>query len=192
MSINQSIFNIFGEHLEIISDSADSLSPLIERASTTVVQALLNDNKLLICGAGMSAALSQHFAAMLLNRFEHERPGLPAIALNADSATLTAISTDCGVNEVFSRQISALGQSGDILLIFSTTDNAVNLIQAIQVAHDHEINVIVMNGGDGGDISSLSKILEIVVDTRIHGIAFAMDDCGVGQCKRDQAEPEIV
>jgi D-sedoheptulose 7-phosphate isomerase len=181
--MNETLFDIVGNHIETVTHNFDQLAPLVEQANTILVQTLLNDQKVLACGNGASAALAQHFATMLLNRFEHERPGLPAIALNADGATLSAIGSDNNYNDIFSRQIAALGQDGDTLLVISTGGNAASLIQAIQTAHDRGMTVIVLNGRGDSDLSSLllPGEPEIGVDTdstaRAHEIHLLIIHC---------------
>ena len=98
--------------------------------------ALLNDGKILSCGNGGSAADAQHFSSELLNRFEMERPGLPAIALTTDSSTLTSIANDYAYEAIFSKQIRALGQKNDVLLAISTSGNSENVNRGISAAHE--------------------------------------------------------
>lgn len=119
-----------------------------------IVNALLNEGKILSCGNGGSAGDAQHFSSELLNRFERERPSLPAVALTTDSSTITSIANDYSYNEVFSKQIRALGQPGDVLLAISTSGNSANVIQAIQAAHDREMVVVALTGRDGGGMAS--------------------------------------
>ena len=107
------------------------------------------------CGNGGSAGDAQHFSSELLNRFERERPSLPAIALTTDTSTITSIANDYSYNEIFSKQIRALGQPGDVLLAISTSGNSANIIQAIQAAHDREMIVVALTGRDGGGMASL-------------------------------------
>ena len=116
---------------------------------------LLNEGKILSCGNGGSAGDAQHFSSELLNRFERERPSLPAVALTTDSSTITSIANDYSYNEIFSKQIRALGQPGDVLLAISTSGNSANVIQAIQAAHDREMTVVALTGRDGGGMASL-------------------------------------
>lgn len=104
-----------------------------------------------------------HFASEMLNRFEAERPSLPALSLVSDMNTVTAIANDYGYNEVFSKQIKALGQHGDILLAISTSGNSKNIIQAIHSAHQRDMRVIAMTGNDGGDIATLLKPEDIEI-----------------------------
>jgi len=132
-----------------------------------MVRCLLENGKILCCGNGGSAGDAQHFSAELLNRFERERPGLPALALTADSSTITAIANDYSYEEIFSKQISALGQAGDVLLAISTSGNSANVIQAIKAGQDREMLVVALTGKDGGGVArSLSdKDVEIRVSS---------------------------
>jgi|TARA_B100000809_G_scaffold102240_1_gene100848 D-sedoheptulose 7-phosphate isomerase len=118
-----------------------------------MVRCLLENGKILCCGNGGSAGDAQHFSAELLNRFERERPGLPALALTTDSSTITAIANDYSYEEVFSKQVSALGQAGDVLLAISTSGNSANVIQAIKAGRDREMLVIALTGKDGGEVA---------------------------------------
>jgi D-sedoheptulose 7-phosphate isomerase len=120
-----------------------------------ITQCLLGGGKVLSIGNGGSAGDAQHFSSEMLNRFEMERPGLPAIALTTDSSTLTSIANDYSYDQVFSKQVNALGQQGDILLAISTSGNSTNVNRAIQAAHDREMQVIALSGKQGGDMASL-------------------------------------
>ena len=149
------IIGHFGASIETKTLSAEELPPYIEQAAQLMVDALLSGGKILSCGNGGSAGDSQHFSSELLNRFERERPSLPAIALTTDTSTLTSIANDYSYNEVFSKQIRALGNPGDILLAISTSGNSANVVQAIQAAHEREMIVVALSGKDGGHMSSL-------------------------------------
>lgn len=151
--------------IETLALTRDTLAATIVHASETIVQCLLNDGKILCCGNGSSAGDAQHFASKMLNRFERERPSLPAIALSADSATLTAIANEYGYNEIFSKQIRALGQPGDLLMAISTSGQPGNIVQAIQAAHDRGLKVIALTGKDGGDVARI--LLEDDVELRV-------------------------
>jgi D-sedoheptulose 7-phosphate isomerase len=120
-----------------------------------MVQCLLNEGKILTCGNGGSAGDAQHFVSELLNRYERERPALPAMSLCADSLTISSIANDSSYHEVFSKQLRALGQQGDILLALSTSGNCPSVVQAIQAAHDRDIPVIALTGKNGGDMARL-------------------------------------
>jgi len=155
MDMQSRIRLLFQASIDTKQQAMDILAPHIELASEVMVNALLNEGKMLACGNGGSASDAQHFSSELLNRFERERPSLPAIALTTDSATLTSIANDYSYNEIFSKQIRALGQPGDVLLAISTSGNSANIIQAIQAAHDREMIVVAMTGRDGGGMASL-------------------------------------
>ncbi len=151
----QRIKENFQECIQVKTDSLDTLAPIIARAAEKVAGALLNDHKILACGNGGSAAYAQHFSSNMLNRFEMERPGLPAIALTADSATLTSIANDSQYADVYSKQIRALGQPGDILLTISTSGESHNIVHAIDAAHDRDMDVLALTGREGGQIADL-------------------------------------
>jgi D-sedoheptulose 7-phosphate isomerase len=147
--------NNFQESLLTTRNCMEDLAPIIAQAASHMIQALLTDRKILVCGNGGSAADAQHFSAELLNRFERERPGLPAIALTTDSSTITAIGNDYHFDEIFSKQVRALGQSGDVLLGISTSGNSRNVIRAFEAAHERGIVCIALNGREGGEITGL-------------------------------------
>ncbi|MBQ0754949.1 MAG: phosphoheptose isomerase [Gammaproteobacteria bacterium] len=153
MSLHR-IRQIFAESIETKMKAAEILPDAIVRAGETMVASLLNGGKILTCGNGGSAGDAQHFSSEMLNRFERERPALPAIALTTDPSTITSIANDYSYNEVFSKQIRALGNQGDVLLAISTSGNSANVVQAIQAAHDRGMNVVAMTGRDGGQIAN--------------------------------------
>lgn len=155
MDMQSRIRQLFLDSIETKRQATEVLVPHIEMASQVMVNALLNEGKILACGNGGSAGDAQHFSSELLNRFERERPSLPAVALTTDSSTITSIANDYSYNEVFSKQIRALGQPGDVLLAISTSGNSGNVIQAIQAAHDREMTVVALTGRDGGNMASL-------------------------------------
>lgn len=127
----------------------------IARAGHVMSQALLADGKILSCGNGGSAGDSQHFSSELLNRFEMERPGLPAMALTTDSSTLTSIANDYAYEEIFSKQVRALGRPSDVLLAISTSGNSENVCRAIDAAHERGMSVVALSGRDGGRMADL-------------------------------------
>jgi D-sedoheptulose 7-phosphate isomerase len=124
-------------------------------------EALSSGKKILACGNGGSAADAQHFAAELVGRFERERKELPAIALTTDSSIITAIGNDYSFEVIFSKQVRALGQSGDILLAISTSGNSRNIIEAINSAHEKGMSIIALTGKDGGKIGQLLKAEDV-------------------------------
>lgn len=174
--MSQRVYNLFQQSVEAKMQVGEELAPVINAASDKLVDALLNEKKILVCGNGASAAIAQIFSSCLLDRFEKERPGLPAIWLGSNISTYTAIASDSTYNEVFAKPVRALGQEGDVLVIISTSGNSANLLQAIAAAHDRDISVVAITGRDGGDITSLldSQDMEICASInsrrRIHEI----------------------
>lgn len=131
------------------------LAEPLASASERMVECLMKEGKILSCGNGGSAADAQHFAAELLNRFEMERPPLAAMALSTDTSTLTSIANDYDFDDVFSKQVRALGQPDDLLLAISTSGNSPNVMQAVHAAHDRQMDVIALTGKKGGKIAAL-------------------------------------
>ena len=135
------IKQMFQASIETKQQALTVLPQAIENASLMMVSALLNEGKILSCGNGGSAGDAQHFSSEMLNRFERERPSLPAIALTTDSSTITSIANDYSYEEIFSKQIRALGQEGDVLLAISTNGTSGNDVQTNHAAHDHHLFV---------------------------------------------------
>lgn len=152
--ITERIKNHFNDSIQTKILAMDTLATPITEAGQLMVQTLLNGNKILCCGNGGSAADAQHFAAELLNRFETERPSLPALALTTDTSTITSIANDYSYAEIFSKQIKALGQEGDTLLAISTSGNSNNVTEAIMAAHQRGMNVVTLSGGSGGAMAT--------------------------------------
>ena len=167
MDYTERVIEIFRESIDLKQKCAESLAPLVARTARLVAGALLEGNKILACGNGGSAADAQHFAAEMLNRFEAERPGLPAVALTTDSSTITSIANDYQFAEVFSKQIRALGQSGDILLAISTSGESPNIVNAIDAAHDRDMRVALLSGRDGG--KAAQRLKEGDIEIRVPG-----------------------
>jgi len=145
----------FAESIEVKAAAAAVLPEAIAEAGLLMGRALQNEGKVLSCGNGGSAGDAQHFSSELLNRFERERPGLPGIALTTDSSTLTSIANDYAYEEIFSKQVRALGREGDVLLAISTSGNSVNVNRAIEAAHERNMQVIALSGKDGGPMASI-------------------------------------
>lgn len=141
---------LFGNSIEAKIAAADALSADIANAGLRLANCLLNDGKILVCGNGGSAANGLHFAAALLNLFEVDRPALPVCALNSDSTILTAIAHNGQYDNIFARQIHALGQESDLLLMLTTSGNSGALINAVNAANDRNIDIIALSGHDGG------------------------------------------
>jgi D-sedoheptulose 7-phosphate isomerase len=155
MTLTERISKHFDDSAEVKLQSKDILAKPIGDAAQAIVTCLLNDGKVLACGNGGSAADAQHFAAELVNRFEVERPGLPAIALTTDSSVITSIANDYDYNLIFSKQVRALGMAGDVLIAISTSGNSVNVMEAIRAAHERGMTVVALTGRDGGGMGTL-------------------------------------
>ncbi len=149
------VLDNFHQHLHTVDELMDSLAPVIVDGASRMIAALLADRKILTCGNGGSAADAQHFSSELLNRFEKERPGLPAIALTTDSSTITSIANDYNYDDIYAKQVRALGQPGDVLLAISTSGNSANVIRAVVAAQERDMIVVALNGRDGGELSTL-------------------------------------
>ncbi|MDA1371605.1 MAG: phosphoheptose isomerase [Proteobacteria bacterium] len=163
MDLRERISRHFRDSIETKQNAADELVEPIFRAGEEMVRCLLNNGKILSCGNGGSAGDAQHFSAELLNRFEKERPGLPAIALTTDTSTLTAIANDYDFKEIFSKQVTALGQAGDVLLAISTSGNSGNVIEAVKAGHGREMSIVALTGNDGGMMAGLYSDRDIEI-----------------------------
>lgn len=165
MELEQRITDLFDSNIEVALKCREELPAYIAHAGELLVHCLLSDKKILSCGNGGSAFSAQHFVSRMLNRFERERPALPAIALSSDSTTITAIANDYSFNEIFSKPIRALGQEGDILLAISTSGTSANTVQAVQAAHDRNMRVVALTARDGGDVTRL--LLQDDIEVRV-------------------------
>ena len=154
MDANKIIQAHFDESIAAKQAAKDALIPELMSAGVLIADSLRTGHKILSCGNGGSAGDAQHFSSELLNRFEMERPPLPAIALTTDSSTLTAIGNDYSYDDIFSKQIKALGQKGDVLLAISTSGNSANVIRAIDAAQDRGMFVVALTGRDGGEMAA--------------------------------------
>jgi phosphoheptose isomerase len=141
-----SISNVFTEHAKVTARAAEELPEVLERVVKSADECLRGGHKIFACGNGGSAADAQHLVAELIGRFLHERRALPAIALTADAATLTAIGNDYGYERVFARQLEGLAQKGDLLFAISTSGNSPNVLQAAQTARALGCIVVAMTG----------------------------------------------
>ena len=155
MDLVKRINRHFSDSIRVKQDMMNVLAEPISRAARQMADTFLPDGKVLACGNGGSAADCQHFAAELLNRFEMERPGLAAMALTTDSSTMTSIANDYAFEQIFSKQVRALGQRGDVLLAISTSGNSKNVMEAIIAAHEREMTVVALTGRDGGKMTAM-------------------------------------
>ncbi len=167
MDLNARVIELFTASIELKQRSLGVLAEPIAHVSTLIVASLLRGGKVLACGNGGSAADAQHFAAELINRFETERPGLPALALTTDGSVLTSIANDYDYSEIFAKPIRALGQPDDILLLLTTSGESANLLKAVVAAHARDMQVIALSGRSGGSLASL--LLETDVELRVPG-----------------------
>jgi D-sedoheptulose 7-phosphate isomerase len=160
--LEQRIQQQFFDSADLKYAAAEILSRPISDAVNAVVGCITAGGKVLACGNGGSASDAQHFAAEFIGRFERERPGLAAIALTTDTSILTAVGNDYSFVEIFSKQVQALGQPGDVLLAITTSGNSANVLAAVEAAHAKEMTVIALTGRGGG------KMNELLGETDVH------------------------
>jgi len=158
--LEKTIEKILAESIEVkqefIKQNISNLSLVAEK----IASAFTNDRKLLLCGNGGSAADAQHIAAEFVNRFMLERPALPAMALTTDTSIITSIANDYSFNEVFSKQVKALGMEGDVLMVMSTSGESENILSAIRDARLQGIYTVGILGKGGG---SAAKMVDIAL-----------------------------
>lgn len=164
MDFTQRVLSHFQESIAAKQSAADIMAAPTAEAAHAILACLMQDGKILICGNGGSAGDAQHFAAEMTGRFERERLELGAIALTTDTSALTAIGNDYGFDHIFSKQVRALGRSGDILIGISTSGNSANVMEAIRAAHEREMQVIALTGRDGGKIAAMLRDNDILLN----------------------------
>jgi D-sedoheptulose 7-phosphate isomerase len=155
--------------------SLTKVTPLLTSASKKMVNALINESKILICANGASTSLAQYLAAELINRFETERPALPAFSLTADNIVTACIANDANSEGIFSRQIQALGKSQDILFILVSQEFNNSLAQAIEVAHELGMQIILICGEISEDISPHLNKTDIAIDIALENQALILE-----------------
>ncbi|MDO9025637.1 phosphoheptose isomerase [Zwartia sp.] len=155
MDLAQHLNAHFEDNIAATQRSMETLTEPLLSAIDLCFGSVTNNAKILACGNGGSAADAQHFIAELVGRFERERLPLAGIALNTDTSIMTAVGNDYGFDQVFARQVSALGQPGDVLVAISTSGNSANVIAAIEAAHEREMRIIALTGKGGGQINAL-------------------------------------
>ncbi len=163
MDYYQIIAENFQATIEAIAMSVDDLADAIEGASQLMAQALLEDRKIIACGNGVDAATAQLFATHLIDRFEQDRPALPALALGSDGAGLTAIARSGGLDDIFSRQLRALGHPGDVLLCCNSGSSERNLLRAIQAAHERSMGVVTLTNSDDLEPAARGRVGDIQI-----------------------------
>jgi len=151
----------FADSAQLKLAAADALAPQVARGAELMAECLLGDGKILACGNGGSACDAQHFAAEMVGRFERERPELPAISLATDTSILTAIANDYAYEQIFAKQVRALGTKGDLLLAISTSGNSANVVAAIDAARDREMRIVALTGKGGGRIGAMLTALDV-------------------------------
>lgn len=155
MSLVERVQQHFGESIQTKITAADAIAEDVARGGDMLTQCLIDGHKILTCGNGGSSCDAAHFSGEMLNRYLHERPPLPAIALTCDMSTITSIGNDYCFEEIFAKQIRALGQAGDVLMVISTSGNSANLCAAVHAAHDRGLKVLALSGRDGGKLAPL-------------------------------------
>ncbi len=161
--LEQRIEQQFIDSADLKYQSAQTLSKPIAAAVGALLMCVTGGGKVMACGNGGSAADAQHFAAEFVGRFERERPELGAIALSTDSSIITAIANDYNFDQIFSKQVRALGQPGDVLLAISTSGNSRNVLAAIEAAHERDLIVVALTGKGGGKITQLLRETDVHV-----------------------------
>lgn len=154
MDLFERIKHNFTDNQQLTQKLSEPLTHAIAEASEMMVQCLLYSHKIIACGNAGSYALAEYFASLMLNRFESERPSLPALAIGSNLATTSAIAIDTGYSDIFAKPIKALGQQDDILLVISSSGNSSNIISAVEAAHTRGLKIIALTGGNGGQIAT--------------------------------------
>jgi D-sedoheptulose 7-phosphate isomerase len=147
--------SLFHQSIATRAEHGEMLAAQLADASELLSTALLNDGRLLVCGYGNSSLQAQYLVTLLLSQHQRERPALPALLLSHCMATLTAIGQHYGPNDLFSRQIHTLGQTNDVLVIYTATGNPQSLLNAVQAAHERNMRVLCLTGREGGHLSQL-------------------------------------
>ncbi len=153
----------FSESIQTKILAADVLLPTLVSAGEKLTACLLNGHKVMSCGNGPSACDALRFAGQMLNRFKGERPPLPALALTSDASAITGIANDSAYQDIFAKQIRGLGQAGDLLLAISTSGNSASILHAVKAAHDRNVEVIALTGGDGGKMSEILRETDVEI-----------------------------
>lgn len=166
--MEQRVIQLFHESIEATMNAGESFAPLLADASHLIVNALLAERKVLSCGTGLANANAQLLSSCLVNRFEQERPSLPALTLGTDTVAAGAIANDHTYNEVFAKQIRALGQAGDVLVLFASGSSSSALVQAVSAARDKDMSIVAFTGEKSADLGPVldSHDLELRVPSQ--------------------------
>lgn len=175
MSLQERVINHFTNSMQTQQEAMVNLSELIGFASQRLVHALLNDKKIIACGNGGSANNAQLLVASLINRYERDRPSLPAIALGTGMTMLTAIANDMQYDDIFAKPLRALGQNGDILVVYTIGGHSANTLKAVNSAHDKDISVIALTGQDGGSIAPLLRENDLELRVPSNSAAYVLE-----------------
>ncbi len=159
--LEQRIQQHFVDSADLKYQAAQTLNKPIVAAIQAILASVTSGGKVLACGNGGSAADAQHFAAEFVGRFERERPELGAIALTTDSSILTAVANDYDFNQIFAKQVRALGQPGDVLLAITTSGNSANVLAAVEAAHAREMTVVALTGRGGGKMNQALRETDV-------------------------------
>ncbi len=147
----------FQSTIDTVVMAVDPLAEVIVRGAQLMAEALLADRKIIVCGNGVDGALAQLFTCNLLNRFDNDRPALPSLTLGADNTSVTAIAQSNGINEIFSRQLRALGQAGDVLLCINSSTSTDNLLRAVKTAQERNMGIIMMSNAKDSEAGTLMR-----------------------------------
>lgn len=159
----QRIQQQFIDSADLKYQCAQSLAPGVEAATTAVLVSVTGGGKVLACGNGASASAASLFVASFLGRFERERPELAAWSLCADAAVLTGIAQDFDGRATYARQVRALGQAGDVLLVLSLSGNSGNLLAAVEAAHERDMTVVALTAGRGGRLAQMLRDTDVLI-----------------------------
>ena len=163
MTLSDLTKQYFQDSIQTNMQAMESLTDPIVSAAEYIVARLMQGSKILVCSNGASSGNVQHFTSAMLNRFERERPGLPAIALTTDNSTLSSIADDYSYQEIYAKQIRALGHPGDLLLTISSGGNTEGIIAAIEAAHEQDVGIIALTGTSDEEIHDLLNELDIEI-----------------------------
>jgi D-sedoheptulose 7-phosphate isomerase len=152
--LEQRIQQQFFDSADLQYAAAEVLTRPVSDAAQVLLHTITSGGKVLACGNGGSAGDAQHFAATLVGRFERERPGLAALSMSTDASILTAIAKDYAFDQIYAKQVQALGQPGDVLLAITTSGNSANILEAIDAAHQKDMVVVVLTGNGGGKVNA--------------------------------------